>query len=109
MLVADQQSAGSNMKKNALVVPLLAAAALVGVIVWSIWWWSQQRSLGLLEAKTVGLGYLEGENYSEALPYFERIVRELPEEPLGHRNLTISLLIAQKTEPNPRTKEQIKA
>lgn len=58
-----------------------------------------EQTVRLLELKNLAIGHLENNLLEEAIKEFETIARELPEEPLGTRNLAISRVLALEQVP----------
>jgi tetratricopeptide (TPR) repeat protein len=54
-------------------------------------------AIELIEVKNRGIALLENERYDESDSRFSEVVERLPGEPLGHRNLAVSRLLALST------------
>ncbi|MFQ5732021.1 MAG: FG-GAP-like repeat-containing protein, partial [Planctomycetaceae bacterium] len=110
----------SDPSRSKTVLVVAVAAVLLGVAGWQLWkHWnsptgkdqlppgpiSAEQAQRLIELKNRGLGDLENGRYAEAAKAFEQIVRELPEEPLGHRNLAVARVLEIKALTADRVRE----
>jgi hypothetical protein len=72
---------------------------------------SQTDALRYIQLKNVGIAHLENARYAEAAEAFSTLIKELPDEPLGHRNLAITRVLQVKDayleKPGPEKAEKI--
>ncbi len=86
------------MNKRVLLLAGLVVALAVGLVVLLLVTTRDGSStltpaerIELLRWKNEALGYMDNADYARAVPLLERIVRAVPTDPLGRRNLVIAL------------------
>jgi len=72
---------------------------------------SEADALRFLRLKNLGIAHLENARFQEAADAFSTLVKELPDERLGHRNLAITRVLQLKDafeeKPGPQTQQHI--
>ena len=107
-------SSAQNPPSRRPFLPLLGVL-LVAAVALGVFWASRkepavvdgppppanEEARRFLELKNLGLGRLENEQYAESDRAFSELLQELPDEPLGARNLAISSLPSPESSHPP--------